>query len=211
MDDSSLRAKPMLTTVFDGEEIIHRLLWRIAEQQVREAQERQEGWLYPSMVARVFAYHTVEAHLNYVGERIAPEIWVDEWNYFRNEPYRGALGKLRKVMDLVGLPWRPDDRPLVTVLELKEIRDLIAHGKAEKLRGEVIHPLDTNAPHPVSMLRERIGSKDTLAVVLPDVEEFLDAIQTRAQPLLKVQDAWFGDRALQGPAWHSSDLTTLNQ
>ncbi len=68
------------------------------------------------MVARVFAYHTVEAYLNYVGERIAPEIWADERNYFKNEPYRGALGKLRQVMDLVGMPWTPDARPLRTWL-----------------------------------------------------------------------------------------------
>jgi hypothetical protein len=82
----------MLKTVFDGEEIIHRMLWEVVKEQVEVAQARQEGWFSPSMVARVFAYHTVEAHLNYVGERIAPEIWQDEWNYFRKEPYRGALG-----------------------------------------------------------------------------------------------------------------------
>ncbi len=51
-------------------------------------------------------------------------------------------GKLRKVMELVGLPWTPDDRPLHTVLELKQLRDLIAHGKAERLQGTVLHGHD---------------------------------------------------------------------
>lgn len=132
----------MLRTTFDGEEISHRVLWGVVKEQVKEGLERKQGWFNPSVVARVFAYHTVEAYLNYVGERIAPEIWQDERNYFRKEPYRGALGKMRKVMDLVGILWTPDDRPLKTVLELKQIRDLIAHGKPEKLRGEVMHPLD---------------------------------------------------------------------
>jgi hypothetical protein len=47
----------------------------------------------------VFGFQTVEAYLNFVGERLAPEIWDDERNYFRREPYRGWDGKLRKVMD----------------------------------------------------------------------------------------------------------------
>src|SRR5579872_1595803 len=153
----------MLKTILNGEEVIHRTLWRIVIEQAEEAEKRCEGWSYPAVVARVFAYHTVEAYLNYVGERVAPEIWKDERNYFRNEPYRGALGKLRKVMDLVGLPWTPDNRPLKTVLDLKEIRDLIVHGKAEKLQGEVIHPLHNMVPYPVSTLRESITPKDTLA------------------------------------------------
>jgi hypothetical protein len=201
----------MLTTEFDGEEITHRLLWGIVKEQVKAALERTEGWFNPSVVARVFAYHTVEAHLNYVGERIAPDIWQDERNYFRNEPYRGALGKMRKVMDLVGLPWTPDARPLKTVLELKLIRDLIAHGKAEKLQGTVIHPEDTEAPYPRSSLRELAASKETLSQVLPDVEEFLNAIQVRAKPLLKVRDVWFRDEALQGPPWYMGYSTTLKK
>ena len=142
---------------------------------------------------------------------LRPEIWQDERNYFRNAPYRGASGKLRKVMDLVALPWRDKERPLRTILELKHIRDLIAHGKAEKLCDTVIHPADTDAPYPVSKLRELIEPKDTLAlVVLPDVEELLDDIHTRAKSLLKVPDEWFGKEALQGPCWYSSHTTGPN-
>lgn len=199
----------MLKTTFEGEELTHRLLWEIVEVHSKEALARQEGWFYPSVVARVFAYHTVEAYLNYVGERIAPEIWKDERKYFQKDPYRGALGKLRQVMDLVALDWTPNDRPLKTILELKEIRDMIAHGRPEKLEGEKLHPLDTDAPYPVSTLRERIAPKDTLGAVVPDVEAFLNAIQIRAKPLLKKQDLWFGDEALRGPSWYSSHLTTL--
>jgi hypothetical protein len=201
----------MLKTKFDGEEITHRVLWGIAKEQAGEALQRQEGWLNPSIVAQVFAYHTVEAHLNYVGERIAPEIWLNERNYFRNEPYRGALGKMRKIMDLVGLPWNEEDRPLKTVLALKDVRDLIAHGKAEKLQGEVIHPAGTDAHYPVSELRSVGAEKETLSLVLSDVEEFLNSIQIAAKPLLKTKDIWFGDEALQGPPWYMGHSTTLNE
>lgn len=189
----------MLKTEIQSEEIVHPLLWNIAEDQIIDAQGGQERWLDRSIIARVFAYHTVEAYLNYVGERIAPEIWQDERNYFRREPYRGAEGKLRCVMDLVRLPWTPDERPLKTILGLKYFRDLIAHGKSEKLSETVIHPMGTRAPDLISELRGIARQRDTLEMVSPDVEEFLDAIHIRAKPLLKDKDLWFGDKALKVP------------
>jgi len=78
----------------------------------------------------VFGFLTVEAYLNFVGERLAPGIWQDERNYFRREPFRGWDGKLRKVMELVEMPWPATiTRPLKTILELRELRDRIAHPK----------------------------------------------------------------------------------
>jgi hypothetical protein len=89
----------MLKTTSAGETFPHRLLWEIVEEQARLATERERDWSKPALVAMVFGFHTVEAYLNFVGERLAPEIWDDERNYFRREPYRGWDGKLRKVMD----------------------------------------------------------------------------------------------------------------
>jgi hypothetical protein len=89
----------MLKTTSAGETFPHRLLWEIVEEQARLATERERDWSKPALVAMVFGFQTVEAYLNFVGERLAPEIWDDERNYFRREPYRGWDGKLRKVMD----------------------------------------------------------------------------------------------------------------
>jgi len=44
---------------------------------------------------------------------------------------------------------------------------------------------------------------------MPDVEEFLDTIQTQALPLLKFKDPWFGKKALLGPAWYGSNSITV--
>jgi len=54
----------MLKSTFEGEEIIHRMLWGIVKEQAKEALEREEGWFNPSVVARVFAYNTVEATMS---------------------------------------------------------------------------------------------------------------------------------------------------
>jgi len=198
----------MLKTTYESEELTHRLLWEIAEGEAKLASERREGWLNPSLVAMVSASHTVEAYLNFAGERLAPETWKDERNYFRKKPYRGWDGKLRKVMELVGLPWSPADRPLKTILELKDLRDLIAHGKPEKLKGEIVHAQGTQSPFPASTLRSLVAPKEKLNVILLDVEQFLDCIHTHAAPKVK-NDPRFGEKALRGPQAHSSGSTTL--
>jgi hypothetical protein len=145
----------------------------------------------------VFAFHTVEAYLNYVGEHLAPQVWRDERTFFREEPHRGWRGKLRYVMGLVDLPWpEPVARPLATILELKQLRDLIAHGRSERLAGEVVHPSDTLLPFPSSTLMSMITPRDKLTPVLPDVEQFLDQIHSLAKA--KTGDVMFGEHALRG-------------
>ena len=87
----------MLKTTYEGKELIHRRLWEIVEAEATLATELDEGWRNPTLVAMVFAFHTVEAYLNYIGELLAPDIWKDERNFFRREPYRGWDGKLDEV------------------------------------------------------------------------------------------------------------------
>jgi len=200
----------MLKTTYIGEDFPHRLLWNIIEEQAKLANEREQDWSMPALVAMVFASHTVEAYLNFVGERLAPEIWQDERNYFRNEPYRGWDGKLRTVMDLVELPWTEQDkRPLKTILELKDLRDLIAHAKPEKFTGEVVYAEDTPAPFHVPILRSMFTPKEKLSRAVHDVEQFVNQIHSLAAP--KVKDIWFGKEALYGPQQYSLGDTHVSQ
>jgi transcriptional regulator with XRE-family HTH domain len=200
----------MVKTTSKGETFPHLLLWEIVEEQAKLASERERDWSRPALVAMVFGFHTVEAYLNFVGERLAPEIWQDERNYFRREPYRGWDGKLRKVMELVGMPWaEPIERPLKTILELRELRDLIAHPKPEKLKSEIIHAEGTEAPPPVSALRSKFTPKTKVITAVHDVEEFLNQVHRLATP--KVDDIWFGSEALRGAQEYILGRTTLNQ
>jgi hypothetical protein len=205
--DNYRNGPSMLKTTYEGKELIHRHLWEIVETEAKLANEREQGWRSPTLVAMVFAFHAVEAYLNYVGEQLAPEIWKDERNFFRKEPYRGWDGKLRKVMELVNLPWpEPAVRPLKTILELKRLRDLIAHGKSERLTGEAAHASGTLPPLPSSTLLSMITPRDKLTPVLPDVEQFLDQIHSLAAA--KTKDIWFGESALRGPLSYSGRTTS---
>lgn len=94
----------------------------------------------------MFAFDTIEAYVNFIGERIAPEIWKDERNYFRKEPYRGWDGKLTKILELVGLSANCNAPPMSTLMDLRTIRDLIAHGKPESIIGELVHLPDVVPP-----------------------------------------------------------------
>jgi hypothetical protein len=113
-------------------------------------------------------------------------------------------------MELVGMPW-PElvERPLETIVELRELRDLIAHAKPEKLTREIIHADGTEAPLLVSTLRSKFTPKDKLTRAVHDVEQFLNHLHSLAAP--KVNDIWFGSEALRGPHQYSSGTTTLNQ
>jgi hypothetical protein len=200
----------MLKTTYSGETFPHYLLWQIVEEQAKVASEREREWFKPAIVAMVFGFHTVEAYLNFVGERLDPETWQNERDFFRKEPYRGWEGKLRKVMELVELPWlEPVERPLKTILELKKTRDLIAHPKPEKLASEVIHAGDTEAPRLVSTLRSMFTPKEKMTSAVRDVDQFLNQIHNLAKP--KVNDIWFGKEALRGPTEYTLRTTSLSQ
>jgi hypothetical protein len=55
----ALSEEKMLRTTSEGEELIHRFLWEIVEQQAEQAKGRERGWFNSNLVAMVFAFHTV--------------------------------------------------------------------------------------------------------------------------------------------------------
>jgi hypothetical protein len=150
-----------LRTTYEGIWYTHRLLWQIVEEQAELARKRDREWVNFGLVAVTFAFHALEAYVNFAGEHLSPALWADEQNSFRKDPYRGWKGKLRKVLELTNVPWEPDVRPLKTVIELQELRDSIAHGKAERFSGTADHDdIDDSMPSlPNSRIRSMVLPK----------------------------------------------------
>lgn len=199
-----------LTTTYEGIWYTHRLLWQIAEQQAALARERDREWVNFSLVAVTFAFHALEAYVNFAGEHLAPDLWADEQNSFRKEPYRGWKGKLRKAFELTEVPWEPDTRPLKTVLELQELRDSIAHGKAERFSGTFNHDTDVHKLMPTlpnSRIRSMVLPKERLGEVLDDVRSLLE--QMHPVVASSVDDPFFKATAVGGPAAWMSRSTSL--
>lgn len=194
------------TRKYEGVEFTHRLLWQVVEDQARLASERERDWFGPALVAMVFAFHAVEAYANFAGEHLAPDIWADERNYFRKQPYRGWQGKLRKLFELVEMDWAPDEPPLKTLLRLKALRDAIAHGKSQRFTHDS-HPAPTDDGMPwlpTSDIRALVTPKGKLLETLNDVTHLMDEIHRRVAP--HVDDPFFKASALHGPtAWIGSE------
>lgn len=194
----------MLETKFEGEDLPHRLMWAIVSEHAELARQRQRDWSQPALVAMVFAFHAAEAYLNYVGLKIAPEIWENEREHFKKS---GFPGKLREVMERVELTWAPGRRPLQTVLQLKKLRDAIAHGKPERRAGRVKHEEGTEARYPRFTLRSLFTPKEKMEKAVQDVEQLGNEIQKLARRKLKVEDPFFGKEAFRGPLSYSSRST----
>lgn len=200
-----------LTTSYEGIWYTHRLLWQIVEQQAAFARERDREWVNLSLVAVTFAFHALEAYVNFAGEHLAPDLWADEQNSFRKDPYRGWKGKLRKILELTNVPWEPDARPLKTIIELQELRDSIAHGKAERFSGTFDHDADIDELMPSLLPNSRIRSmvlpKSRLDEVLEDVRAVLDMMHPAVAA--RVDDPFFKATAVGGPASWMSRSTSL--
>lgn len=196
------------TTVREGETLLHRQLWRVVEIQASLSNERIKGSFYTDLVAMVFAFHTIEAYLNFVGKHLDPNIWKNERIFFRKEPYRGFEGKLKKVLELVECPpVNKDIRPFKTVLELKYLRDKIAHASPEghSEADPIFHPENTEPPLVMSEL-SKLVTKQARCMAISDVEQFIEQVHSLA--LQKVSNPMFGKEALRGPTQYVVRHTT---
>jgi hypothetical protein len=202
-----LTTKTTFETTYNGEDLPHRLMWRIVEQQA-ELAKTERDWSIPSLIAMVFAFHAMEAYLNYVDVRLAPEIREKEREYFRAT---GFKGKLREVMELAGLNWEPGKRPLQTIVGLEKLRNAIAHGRPERLSGKVLHRNDAEPPYPAFSLRSMFTPKNKMPKAVHDVEQLVTEIQVAAKPKLKVKDVWFRKEAFHGPLSNSTLNTRVRK
>ena len=191
----------------EGERFIHKELWRVVERQLEHSKRTPTGAFYDDLVAMVFAFHAFEAHLNYVGGILAPEVWKDERNYFRSEPYRGFDGKVRKVLQLAGVA-EPDRavRPYSTVWLLKDLRDLMAHGKVEKFAAVIEHAAGTEANRMPSTLDPMVTAENA-QLAHDDILAMSQLIHDAAHP--KVEDVWFGRHAYKGAIQHGQGSTRI--
>jgi hypothetical protein len=92
-----------IKTAREEERLVHPVLWLVANRQLERAKAKPRGAQYDHTAAMVFAFHAYEAYINFIGTRLALEIWRKELDI-----PGGCNGKLHKVFDLCGLP-QPDE------------------------------------------------------------------------------------------------------
>lgn len=123
-----------------GPVLVHRELWAVVTGLVERPQSlaRQEA-----LTVLLFAYHTLEAYVNYVGAFLHPELWQIERTYFRTPPYQGLEGKLKKIFELLNRaePSRLE-RPYASVWKLKAVHDGIVHSNPARLASVILNQSD---------------------------------------------------------------------
>jgi hypothetical protein len=188
-------------TSVDGETYLHKMLWRVVARQIEHASTNPDGSFYDDLVAMVFASHTLEAYLNFVGERLDPAFWKDERRHFRAT---GFDGKVRKVLELCQIeePNRTD-RPYHTVWKLKELRDRIAHAKPERFSATTVHSADVE-PDLYGTPLDGLVTHQQACEAAEDVKKFIAMIHSAAKR--RVSDVGFGTDALSGILQHSTGI-----
>ncbi|MDP3553082.1 hypothetical protein [Methylocystis sp.] len=177
----------------DSEEYLHKAAWSVVKRQLQRAETERRGALYDDLVAMVFAFHSFEGYLNYVGEKIAPDLWKDEKHAFRSDIYK----KLKAICELCNID-RPDKskRPYSTIQALQTLRDRMAHPKTHRAKGETKF-VEGEEPEIFSpTLLDTLVSHESALQARDDVREIADLIHPAAR--VRFPDVGLGSDPFEG-------------
>jgi hypothetical protein len=191
----------------EGEEYLHKEMWRVVKRQFDRPEESKKGAMYDDLVAMVFASHTLEGYLNFIGDKILPEVWKDERETFSKS---GVSGKLAAVLEACGLePFEKGRRPYSTVQTLKKLRDCIAHPKTQKPKSSTVYSEGKEPPMFPKTYLETLISRQKAERARDDVRCIVDRIHASA--VEKFPKLHLGDDGLEGIINMHSHSAKLHQ
>jgi hypothetical protein len=187
-------------TKIEGENFTYRNLWYVVERQIEYAEKNKRGSIYDDLVAMVFAFHTLEAYRNFLGDRIDPKFWKKERDHFR---ISGFAGKLVKVAGLVGVgPTFSTENAYGSVTLLKSLRDWIGHAPTEKISEVVVHEAGERPEMGMPLFGGMVTHEHALTAVA-DVKVFIEMLHVAARPKLPY-DSWLQESAFSGVTYHAT-------
>jgi hypothetical protein len=101
--------------------------WFLKEEIEKLIKENGEGIGLKIMACLVMLAFAFEARINFLGFKAYGEKWKEKQAY---------LHKVRRVARKLGVQLVSESRPYLTIKELKEFRDTVAHGKPAEIRSE---------------------------------------------------------------------------
>jgi len=162
----------------EGEEYLHKETWQVVNRQFERPEDSRTGAMYDDLVAMVFAFHTLEGYLNFVGDKVLPEMWRNERKEFKET---GITGKLAAVLEACGLePFEKGRRPYSTVQALKKLRNSIAHPKTYKPKCRKVYSEGKEPPMFPKSLLETLVTREKALQARDDVRGVVDRIQAAA-------------------------------
>ena len=171
------------------EEYIHRYLWKAAECNVEMLDAHSAGASRRSksfaLAGMVLAFFALEGYLNWLLERFFPDVWEKEKEYFSSTKQKhnivvknlGTIGKLEFCAKKLNCDnFVLGVRPWQSAIELREIRNILAHSKPEKGDREVPDYSILEGPEPYEGSLEKAISPVLAKRYLKDVKEIADIL-----------------------------------
>jgi hypothetical protein len=145
-----------------------------ANHSLKCCKREEEGCFYQSMSSLIFSAFTLEAYMNHLGSRR-----IEYWEEIESIRY---LSKLKVLYINLGFDFDKSKRPLQTVIQLIKFRNLMAHGKTEKLFGSKV--INTPSLNPgeevVESDWEKFCNPEEAERALDDVREIVEKLNSAA-------------------------------
>ena len=141
-----LRFEIMKNKIKEFEIYNHIILWAAAEKSLELCSSSKSDAGLARISTILLFFFAFEGYLNWLGARIALDVWQDERVFFSRKPYQGTLGKYIFLVDKLQLP-RPDTGcgEYKTAIDVLHFRDMIVHPKSESGK-QVVKVTDGNFP-----------------------------------------------------------------
>lgn len=170
--------EPKLATVTKDREVrTHAYLLHTSSCLLKKGQEQEAGSFHQFMGSLVFAAFTLEAYLNWLGDKLFPH-----WTYLER---LSPKEKLELISDQLKMNVENGKRPWQTLIRLFKFRNDIAHAKREKnVVTETVEPIDEH-------LNEKLGKRDNTEIerfctrenaerALEDIRQILEILHAAA-------------------------------
>jgi hypothetical protein len=161
----------------ESDEYLLKEAWQVVKRHIQYAEAIPQHASNEDLVAMIFAFHTMEGYLNYVGQKIAPELWKNERATFKP----GLSGKLNAVYERCGIGRpNPGRRPYSTLSELKNLWDRMAHRQRRRPRGPIESLTHKPSPSFASSRLASVVSHRMAVKARDDVKRIVDEINSAA-------------------------------
>jgi hypothetical protein len=170
-------SKHKLVTVTKTRDVrIHADLWHTSKCLLEKGQKEEAGSEHQFKASLVFTAFTLEAYLNWLGERLFPH-----WNYLER---LAPIEKLDVISDLLKVGVDNARRPWQTTKKLFRFRNAMAHGKPVTIETETETPVDEYFQEKLSEIDrtewEKFCTREHAEQAREDVEEILRALHAAA-------------------------------
>lgn len=155
---------------------IHANLWHTSECLLQRGQEQERASFHQFMGSLVFTAFTLEAYLNWLGDKLFPH-----WKYLER---LSPKEKLEVISDQLGVKIQFGSRPWQIIKQLFNFRNDIAHGKPETLVTETVEPIDDDFDaklgEPDRTAWEKFCSQENAERAREDVAQILNELHAAA-------------------------------